>query len=245
MLRAPHAFQTGRRIRVQQIRAVLPVTRGERFCEHTYIGDGEVHAFGAGRRHDVRGVAGKEQASVLHRLGDETAHRRDALLRDPADARRPAVFAGEARLQLGPDAVVGPLRDVFVGTALQIKTRHLRRTHAEERETAFVIRVDELVERGRRVSKNTEPCVWVNALVGAQHVGRNRRARNAVKAVAARDVIAFDPLRDAAMREVNLRRVARDVVQRHVADFEIQLLFAVQCRLDHVAHHFVLPIDGN
>ena len=34
----------------------------------------------AGRRHDVGGIAGEEQAAVAHRLGDEAAQRRDALL---------------------------------------------------------------------------------------------------------------------------------------------------------------------
>ena len=41
---------------------------------------GEVEPLGAGRRHDVRGVASEEQPAVPQRLGDEAAERRDRLL---------------------------------------------------------------------------------------------------------------------------------------------------------------------
>ena len=42
--------------------------------QHAHIGDREVHALGAGRRHDMRGIAGEEQPAILHRLDGEAAH---------------------------------------------------------------------------------------------------------------------------------------------------------------------------
>jgi hypothetical protein len=46
------------------------------------VGDGQVEALCARRRHDVDGVAREEQPAVLHGLGDEATHRRDAFLDD-------------------------------------------------------------------------------------------------------------------------------------------------------------------
>ncbi len=74
------AFQTrsqaGLRIALQQIAAAGLVEGLDRARQHAHVGDREVHALGAGRRHDVRGIAGQEQPAVLHRLDDEAAHRR-------------------------------------------------------------------------------------------------------------------------------------------------------------------------
>ena len=82
--------------------------------------NGEVQSLRAGRRHDVGRVAGQEEASVPHRLGDEAAHRRDPLLEHRALRERPAGEA-EPDLQLLPDALVGPLGDVLVGAALDVE----------------------------------------------------------------------------------------------------------------------------
>ena len=60
----------------------------QRLRQVMHVAGREVEALGAGRRHDVGGVAGQEQAAEAHRLGDEAAQRRDALLdRGPGDQR--------------------------------------------------------------------------------------------------------------------------------------------------------------
>ncbi len=92
------------------------VPGGERLGEHADVGDGEVEPLRAGRRHDVRGVAGEEQAAVLHRLDDEAAHAGDALLEDLAGVQRPALEP-EAPLELVPDPLVGPLVEILVRAA--------------------------------------------------------------------------------------------------------------------------------
>ena len=56
----------------------------------------------------------------------------------------------EPRLQLGPDALVGPLGDVLVVAHLEVEAAERRRAQAEQREAALVVRVDELVARRRR-----------------------------------------------------------------------------------------------
>jgi hypothetical protein len=62
-----------------------------------------------------RGVAGQEQAAEAHRLGDEAAQRRDALLDRlgpvTSRARRPRV---QAAAQLVPEGVVAPVLDLVV-----------------------------------------------------------------------------------------------------------------------------------
>ena len=60
------------------------------------------------------GVAGQVEPAVLHGLGDEGAHRRDALLDDLAGGQRESGHGLQARPQLGPDALVGPLGRVGV-----------------------------------------------------------------------------------------------------------------------------------
>ena len=75
---------------------------------------------------------------------------------------RPALEA-EARLQLVPDAVVRPLGEVVVGAALHVETAELRRAEAQKREAALVVRVDELVVRGRDGGEDPEPAELVLA----------------------------------------------------------------------------------
>ena len=72
------------------------------------------------RRHDVRGIAGEEQAAVAHRLGDEGAQRRDRLFdRRAADRCRPRLrvrAASPARPRIARRASPRPLveRDLDV-----------------------------------------------------------------------------------------------------------------------------------
>ncbi len=92
VLGPPDPAQAGVAVRVEQVGApVVQRTRRARARERAHVGDREVHALGAGRRDDVRGVAGEEQPPVPHGLGDEAAHRRDALLHDRAAREREAV----------------------------------------------------------------------------------------------------------------------------------------------------------
>ncbi len=65
--------------------------------------DRKVQPLGARRRHDVRRIAGKVEAAVLHRLCDEAVHAGDALLEDRPLVQRPPFQRG-AHLELLPEA---------------------------------------------------------------------------------------------------------------------------------------------
>ena len=91
-----------------------------------------------------------------------------------------------------PDAVVGPLAQVFVGLALQVEARHAQRPHAEEREAALVEAVDQLRARRRGLREDAEPRKRIHALVEAQDRRGNGRTADAVKPVAAGDEVAGD-----------------------------------------------------
>ena len=68
------------RVAVQLLASARRGTRWQRPGQRVHVVRREVQPLGAGRRHDVRRVAGQEQPAVLHRLHHEAAHRRDALL---------------------------------------------------------------------------------------------------------------------------------------------------------------------
>jgi hypothetical protein len=59
------------------------------------------HSLRPGRCHDVRGVPGEEEPTVLHRFDDEVAHLHDVLLGDLSLLERPAPFVDSgARVDL-------------------------------------------------------------------------------------------------------------------------------------------------
>ena len=170
-LRLPHPPQACRRIALAASRSLpLLVERVERARQHDHVGEGEVHALGAGRRHDVRAVAGEEQPPVLHRLDHEAAHRRDALLQHLAFGE--LARAAEPRVQLVPDARVRPVLDVLVVVALQIEPRQRRRAHGVERKAAVGVGIDQLVIGRRRLRQNAEPAERIVALEAREHAVR-------------------------------------------------------------------------
>ena len=179
----------------------------------------------------MRGVPGEEKPAVLHRLGDEAAHAGDALLEHRPLGERPAVDP-EPRLQLAPDAVVGPLGDVLVGPALDIEARELRRAEAEEREAALVVRVDQLVVRGRDRGEDAEPAVRVVALERPEHARGDRRAADAVEPVAAGDHVAFQLLAGALVGETDPRPLGLDRLDGDVVDLEEQRRAGLEPRGD-------------
>ena len=103
VLGPPDPSQAGRRVGLQQIgAAVRRTTRRRRRPSSVDVGEGEVHALGAGRRDDVHGVPGQEQPPPLHRLDHEAAHRGDALLQDRPLGERPAAAPSPSRARSSP-----------------------------------------------------------------------------------------------------------------------------------------------
>jgi hypothetical protein len=98
---------------------------------------------------------------------------------------------------------------ILLGQALQVETRDPRRPHREERESAFVQAVHQLVRGGRRLGENTEPRERVGALVDAHLIWRDRSTRDPVRAVTAGNEIALDRVVLAIVREPDGRLLFR------------------------------------
>ena len=88
------------------------------------------------------GVAGEEEAAVLHRLRDHAPHRGDAGLDDLA---RLELGLGKTKAKLVPNSRLRPGVYGVVGVDLEIEPADLGRSHAVQGEAAVVGRVDELV----------------------------------------------------------------------------------------------------
>jgi hypothetical protein len=79
------------------------------------------------RRHDVGGVAGEKQALVAHRLGNEAAQRRDALLDRRSGDQAGGNISRQSPVQLRPERLVRPILDRVLERHLDIiAAEHLR-----------------------------------------------------------------------------------------------------------------------
>ena len=154
--RAPHAAQRHLGIALE-VGVVAAVVRDQRARQVEDVGDRQVQALRAGRRHDVRRIAGEEQPAVAHRLGDEAAQRRDRFLdRRPGDDAI-GDLGRKARLQLGPELVVRPVLDPGVERALDVVAAEHRVALRGEGEAARVTRVDDLLDGGVSESTPSQP----------------------------------------------------------------------------------------
>ena len=225
---------------------MLPVPKPvhERLGEHVDVVEREVEPLRAGRGHDVRGVAREEQAAVAHRLADIAAHPGDAFLEDRPLGERPALEA-EPCLQLLPDTVVRPLGEVLVGAALDVEATELGRAKAQEREPAVVVRVDELVVRGRDRREDPEPAERVLARELGEHACRDARAADAVEPVAARDHVAFELLVAALVPVPDQRALGLEVVHRDILGLEVQGRSGLQAETDEVLDELGLAVDDD
>jgi hypothetical protein len=77
VLGLPDPGQRPRPVLVESAGVVVPHCALEHLGEHAYVGQREVEALGASRRHGVRRIAGQQQPAVPHRLGDEAAEAQD------------------------------------------------------------------------------------------------------------------------------------------------------------------------
>ena len=148
-------------------------------------------------------------------------------------------------LQLLPDALVGPLGDVLVGAALHVEAAELGRAHAEQREAALVVRVDELVVRRRHRGQDSEPAERILARERAQDARRDRRAADAVEPVAAGDDVAFEHLPLTLVGVQDTRSLRLDLLHPDVVHLEQERSSGAEPRLDQVLHDLRLPVDGD
>ena len=182
-----------------------------------HVAGGEVEALGAGRRHDMRGVAGQEHPPEPHRLGDEAAQRRDALFdRGPGDEMVDRLRI-QPPLQFVPESVVRPLIDVIVEAALHVIAAAVHRAHGAKRKSPRVIGVDQFVADRRRLRQDPEPAERIDPLEGLDRRRLDAGAADAVKAVAAGDEVAGDLVADAVLDVSDARMIGVEIMRLDVA----------------------------
>src|SRR6185369_8079438 len=92
------------------------------------------------------------------------------------------------------------------------ESRQRRRAPARERETALVIGIAHLRKR-LRFGEDAEPAERKDPIVDGEQAFRDRRATDAVKAVAARDDVALQRFGFAFVLEMNRRTLAGETFE--------------------------------
>src|SRR5262249_25965018 len=102
----------------------------------------------------------------------------------------PAILRRQPGAHLGPDALIRPIARLGAGLALEIQALNGRGARADQCKTAFVMRIDNLLRRGRRLDQQTEPGEGITSLQGGMGSRWNGWPTDAVAAVATGDEIA-------------------------------------------------------
>ena len=156
-----------------------------------------------------------------------------------------AIDRRKARLQLLPDALVGPLVDVLVRLALKIEPADRGRAHAEQREAAVVIRVDELFRCRRHFGEDAEPRKGIHTLeyrstLGGM-LGRQmpwKPSQPAMKSHSSTCSVPFEP-------EAHAGRSPSMPCNGDVLHLEMQRPAGRDARGHQILHHFLLAVDGH
>ncbi|MCY1299772.1 hypothetical protein D9M70_493130 [compost metagenome] len=114
------------------------------------------------------GIADQEQATEAHRLGDEGSERRDRLLEGRSGDHRLGMMLRQPPAQLVPEALVGPVLDLFVQRALNVVAAARLRAHRAQCETTRMVGVDEFVIDRRHVGEDAEPAERIDLFEGVQ-----------------------------------------------------------------------------
>lgn len=131
VLGAPNALEHRFRIGSQGVLLAFAIETLEPISKNLHIVDGQVHALRASWRDNVRGIAGKEEATMLHNTGDKAPHSNDVLLEDSPFSELPTVSLIHSGMHLMPNAVVGPVVNAVLGVALKVHALHRWRTRAD------------------------------------------------------------------------------------------------------------------
>ena len=208
--------------------------------------DREVQALRAGRRDDVRGVAGEEQAPVA-----ASARRRSCACpvtpfsrTGPSSSVQPS--SARPRLQLLPDAVVRPLGDVLVrrGTGCRGACASGERRLSSAKPRGCACRRARPIDGGD-VREDPEPAERVLALERPQDLsgspGRQtpwNPSQPAITSQSSRCSLAV-------VRVRTYGRVAVEVVHRDVVHLEQERQPVVEPRGDQILDHLGLPVDDD
>src|SRR5579883_215617 len=240
----PDALQAALRVTRKIAGAPALVVFDQAARQYAGVRNGKIHAFCAGRGHDMSRIAQQKQLAELHRLGHKTSHGSNALLKDRPVLQHKSLMSGHPDTQFLPNSLVGPILYLFVWFALQIKTRDFRSAHAEQCKTTFVIVIDQLMRRGRNVGEDAQPSEGILPLVEADALRGNRRPANAVKSVAAGDEVARDFVFGVltGVADPRLRVKFGDVQGLGLKENGLAIANA---GANQVLHHLLLAVDGD
>jgi hypothetical protein len=193
----------------------------------------------------MRGVTHQKQLAVLHRLADETAQRRNALFDRPPGLESCRQFHRDARSQLVPKPIVGPLFNLILERTLNVITAAYLGTHAAQRKPALVVGVDQLLRHRRFVDQHAQPAERIDSLVVGPLVDRNRLARDAVKAVTPGDEVATDLPPLAVAEERNTRVLSLQVRELDFIDRIVDDRARRQMSIRQILLHLGLTVNGH
>jgi hypothetical protein len=143
-------------------------------------------------------------------------------------------------VQLLPDPLVGPVRDVVVRVDLDVEPAQLGRSEAVQREAALVRGVDQFVRGRRDLGQDAEPAERVLARAVREDAVGDGVAADAVEAVAAGDRPAAELVVAAVVAVADGRGPG---IGGDVLDLEQQRLAGRAPRRDQVLHDLLLAVD--
>ena len=164
------------------------------------------------------GIPQQKQAPVLHRFNDKTAQGRDAFFDGWARHQLLGQRLWQPGFQFGPEALIRPVLDVLFCRHLQVIAATAGRALAAQGKTALVAGIHQFVMHRRGVGQYAEPTKGIHPFENFQHITRNRLTCDAVKTIAARNVIAVQAHAFAFFIEGDVRRIGFHAVGLDVAD---------------------------
>src|ERR1700691_3296934 len=137
----------------------------------------------------MRRVSREKESSILHRLNHKTAHAGHALLQNLSFSELPSI-RGQSNLELPPNLLVAPKRNILVGFALKVEATDVRSPHGEQSESAIMVGINQFFRRRRRLRQNAQPAKRILPHIFDKHSRWNAGTANSVEAVASGDKIA-------------------------------------------------------
>src|SRR6516164_1046894 len=123
-------------------------------------------------------------------------------------------------MQLLPDLFIGPAVEVLLRIALNVKSADSWTAHAEQSETPFMMRIDELLGGRRGLGQNSQPSERIILLIDGKSARGDGGAADAVEAVAAGDEITRQLLLAAVMAESDPGPGGIEIMHAHIGRFE-------------------------
>ena len=131
------------------------------------------------------------------------------------------------------------------GPTIPIEAADSLATHAEQRESAIVVRVDQFCRGGRRFGKDAKPSEGIDPLIFGENACRNAGPANSVKPIAPGNEIAGQLIGVAILFISDLRGDVVEVARADIFHLEQNLTAGRNAGVGQILDHFMLGIDGD